>query len=165
MQGKVFKTCRAWLVWWLLEALVKSHESMHYKCFRVCLPPDLMSPLPLAWQSRADLFFLLVAFKFALVHIAARIRNLLRDKDSFASQSILARKCLNKKSTRIAAFLSANPEFCPLFPRNRFPEQTLCSLMILITSGILAWNELFCNRSYCNFLIDIMAANPVLVTQ
>jgi len=80
----------------------------------------VMSPLPLAWQSRADLFFLLVAFKFALVHIAARIRNLLRDKDSFASQSILARKCLNKKSTRIAAFLSANPEFCPLFPRSPF---------------------------------------------
>ena len=87
-----------------------------------CLPflQMVMSPLPLAWQSRADLFFLLVAFKFALVHIAARLRNLLRDKDSFASQSILARKCLNKKSTRIAAFLSANPEFCPLFPRSPF---------------------------------------------
>lgn len=135
-----------------------------------CLPflHMVIRPFPFAQQSRADLLYLFVPFKFALVH---RIRNLLRDKDSFASQycsqSILAQKMSEQKNpTCIAAFLSANPDFLSLFPRSLFfPEWTLCSLVILINSGILGPNNLFCNMKMNDFLISFLLwlADPILV--
>lgn len=75
------------------------------------------------------------------------------------------KKCLNKKPTCIAAFLSVNPHFLSLFPRSLFiPEWTLCSLVILISSGILGPNNLYCNMKIYYFLIYffLMAGWPAV---
>lgn len=117
----------------------------------------VIRPFPLAQESQADLVFLFVAFKFALVHIAARIRNLLRDKDSFASQycfqSLLAPKISGQKTHMYCCFSFCKSQISSSSVSQEpfFPEWTLCSLVILISSGILGLNNLFCNMKMSYF--------------